>query len=63
MGRVDDINEMIFLTKNRERLMSIDEHIIYNYLFELRLLKLTPDERIEILKLREQLTKMLKEWE
>lgn len=50
---------IIFLTKNRERLMSMEEHIVIEFLFHNRLLKLTHEERKNILKLRELLTILL----
>lgn len=58
-----DLFEMVFLTKRREKLMSISEHIVIEYLFHNRILKLTTDERKKILQMREQLTKLLMEWD
>ena len=58
-----DLFEMVFLTKRREKLMSISEHIVIEYLFHNRILKLTTDERKKILQMREQLTKLLLEWD
>ena len=58
-----DVNEMIFLTKRKEALMSIQEHIVYEFLYHKRLLKLTPEERTKIIQLRESLTKLIMEWE
>lgn len=59
----NDIHEMIFLLKRREELMSLSEHIVLEYLYHNRLLKLTTNERNKILQMREQLTKLLMEWE
>ena len=59
----EDLFEMVFLTKRREKLMSISEHIVIEYLFHNRILKLTTDERKKILQMREQLTKLLLEWD
>ena len=58
-----DLFEMIFLLKRKGELLSMSEHIVIEYLFHNRLLKLTTDERKKILKMREQLTKLLIEWE
>lgn len=60
---ISDIHEMIFLLKRREQLMSMSEHIVLEYLFHNRLLKLTTDERHKILQMRESLTKLLLEWD
>lgn len=58
-----DINEMIFLALNRCRLLSIDEFVIYDYAFKKRIADITPEERIAITKLREKMTKLLREWD
>lgn len=55
--------EMIFLCKRRCNLMSIEEHIVFDYFFKNRLLKLTPEERTQIIKLREGLTKLIRDWD
>ena len=60
---IHDVFEMVFLTKRKEALMSIQEHIVYEFLYHNRLLKLTPEERTKIIQLRESLTKLLMEWE
>lgn len=59
---INDIYEMTYLLKRREKLMSMSEHIVIEYLYHNRLLKLTADERIKILQMREQLTTLLREW-
>lgn len=59
---INDIYEMTYLLKRREKLMSMSEHIVIEYLYHNRLLKLTTDERIKILQMREQLTTLLREW-
>ena len=59
---INDIYEMTYLLKRREKLMSMSEHIVIEYLYHDRLLKLTADERIKILQMREQLTTLLREW-
>ena len=58
-----DILEMIFLTKRKEALMSIEELIIFDYFFKNRLLHLTQEERLKITQLRENLTKILMEYD
>ena len=58
-----DVMEMIFLTKRKEALMSIQELIVLDYFFKNRLLNLTPEERTKITQLRENLTKMLMEYD
>ena len=58
-----DLFEMIFLTKRREKLMSISEHIVIEYLYHNRLLELTTDEKKKTLQMREQLTKLLIEFD
>ena len=58
-----DVMEMIFLTKRKEALMSIQELIVLDYFFKNRLLNLTPEERTKITQLRENLTKMLIEYD
>lgn len=57
-----EILEMIFLTKRKVELLSIEEHIVYEFLFNKRRLNLTDEERDKINKLRESLTKVLIEW-
>lgn len=42
---INDIYEMTYLLKRREKLMSMSEHIVIEYLYHNRLLKLTTDER------------------
>lgn len=59
---INDIYEMTYLLKRREKLMSMSEHIVIEYLYHNRLLKLTTDERKKILQMREQLTTLLREW-
>lgn len=59
---INDMYEMMYLLKRREKLMSISEHIVIEYLYHDRLLKLTTDERNKILQMREQLTTLLREW-
>ena len=58
-----DVMEMIFLNKRKEALMSIQELIVLDYFFKNRLLNLTPEERTKITQLRENLTKMLMEYD
>ncbi len=58
-----DIHEMVFLVKRKEELYSMEEHIVVEFLFHNRLLKLTPEEKIRVLQLRENLTKLLMVWE
>ena len=58
----NDINEMIFLAKRKEALMSMEEHLVIEFLYHNRLLKLTTNERKKILQMREQLTNLLMEW-
>lgn len=58
-----DVMEMIFLTKRKGALMSIQELIVLDYFFKNRLLNLTPEERTKITQLRENLTKMLIEYD
>ncbi len=62
MVQNNELTEMIYLTKRREILMTFEEHIIYEFLFHQRLLKLTQEERAKILKMRATLTKILMEW-
>ena len=58
-----DTMEMIFLTKRKEQLMSIEELIVFDYFFKNRLLNLTPEERKRITRLKEALTKLLTEYD
>lgn len=58
---INDIYEMIFLLKRREELMSMSEHIVIEYLYHDRLLKLTIDERKKLLQMRERFTKILRD--
>ena len=60
---IHDVSEMVFLTKRKEGLMSMQEHIVIEFLFHNRLLKLTTEERKKILKMRESLTQLLMEWD
>lgn len=63
MVQSNELTEMIYLTKRREILMTFEEHIIYEFLFHQRLLKLKQEERAIILKMRATLTKLLMEWD
>ena len=58
-----DTMEMIFLTKRKQGLMSIEELIVFDYFFKNRLLNLTPQERTKITQLRENLTKILMDYD
>ena len=58
-----DIHEMVFLVKRKEELFSMEEHIVIEFLYHNRLLKLTPEERVKVLQLRENLTRLLIEWD
>ena len=58
-----DTMEMIFLTKRKQSLMSIQELIVFDYFFKNRLLHLTQEERNKITQLRENLTKLLMEYD
>ena len=60
---IHEIYEMFFLLKRKEQLMNMEEHLVLEYLYHNRLLKLNPDEQIKILKMRETLTKLLMEWD
>ena len=58
-----DMMEMIFLTKRKQALMSMEELIVFDYFFKNRLLNLTPQERTKITQLRENLTKILMDYD
>ena len=58
-----DMMEMIFLTKRKQALMSMEELIVFDYFFKNRLLNLTPQERTKITQLRENLTKLLMDYD
>ena len=58
-----DIVEMIFLVKRRAECLSLEEHIVYEFLYHNRLLKLNPEERNKVLILRDSLTLMLMEYD
>ena len=58
-----DVMECCFLTKRKAELMSIEELIILDYFFKNRLLNLTQEERSKITLLRENLTKILMDYD
>lgn len=60
---IHDIYEMVFLTKRKVELMSIEELIVIDYFFKNKLLNLTQEEKTKIIELRENLTRLLIAWE
>ena len=58
-----DVLEMIFLTSRKEKLMSVEELIVFDYFLKIRLQKLNEIEKIKITKLKNELTRILLEYD
>ncbi len=59
----NDVLEMIFLTNRKEKLMSVEELIVFDYFLKVRLQKLSEIEKIKITKLKNELTKILMDYD
>lgn len=57
-----EIQEMIFLMRRREDLMSLEEHIVLSYMLQKRLENMTPEKVINFFKLKVELDKQIIEY-
>jgi hypothetical protein len=55
----NDLFEMIYFMKKRDDLLSNEEFIVYEYMFQLRIAKMNEDEKVKLETMKNNLTVLL----